>query len=171
MGVPNPTPLLPGPPGVLVQLRALDSPPIFDTVPNLFFSVPNTDYSGQVTGEGSLLPQPFLPTVLPSPPLGIAVLVNDTHETDLSQVTTFSVQGFSQGGGYIGPIEAVAASAQFRRNDSGAGIVSEVTLSGVPLLGGLFLPEDIEVRLFFFFFFFFFLKNSNSNSGDLSITL
>ncbi len=144
MGTPSPVSLLPGPPGVLLQLRSLEAIPIFDAERNTTVEVPNVNYAGASTGEGSRIPTPVSKVVIPSFPLGWVVLLNATHETDLSQVTTYVVQGYTQGGGYAGDIEAVAGAISFSLQGSGAGVVPALTATGTPLLGGAFLPEDIE---------------------------
>lgn len=144
VGVPSPVPLLPGPPSVLVHLVSGLNPPLAWARHNASLAVPQMTYAGVVSGAVLSVPQPEFPLVQPSLLFGALVLVsNNSTETDLLQVTNFKVLGYSQGGGYIGPILAAAALATFDMNGVGSGD-SAILPSGVPLLGGTLLPEDLD---------------------------
>jgi hypothetical protein len=138
-------PLVPGPPGVLLQIHSAVSTPIFDTEAGAQISVLVQDYArSNEHPETIQIPKPSPNVVIPSFPFGWAVLLNSTHEVDLSQVTTYIVQNYSQGGGFGGEIEWVAGTQTFALSGDGAGVVPGLTVTGVPLLGGAFLPEDVE---------------------------
>jgi hypothetical protein len=143
LGAPSPTPLIPNPPGLLVQVLSQAAPPIFGAL-NTTISVPQIDYSGAATGSELEILSPTLKLITPTFPSGWAVLTNNEVEMDLYQVTTFSVMGFSQGGGFLGPITSVGASSSFALSGSGNGSSAGVVPTGVPLLGGVLLSEDLD---------------------------
>jgi hypothetical protein len=122
IGAPNPTPLVPGPPSVTLQVLSVVNPPIFGARANGTISVPQASYDGVVGPNNLTILEPILRHVHPSFPFGFMALVNNQTEMDFVQVTTYKVLEYSQGGGYIGPILSAATSSSFATAGSGSGI-------------------------------------------------
>lgn len=140
----SPNPVLPGPPSVVLGVRGAFNPPVFGARPNETLSIPQVNYAGSASGGVLVVPTPLYSLLQPSAPVGYAVLITNATETDMVQVTTFSIMGFSQGGGFLGPLLSAAASTSFALAGSGTGSQTTVLASGVPLLGGVLLPEDFD---------------------------
>lgn len=127
-------------------------------------TVPLLDYSGRpttladtqsfpVANTTVTVPAPYLFRLTPSEPrsvtsAGAAVILDQATgvEWDLAQVTTLQTFGVSLGGGYPGTMNAVAQVALFDTTAAGPGRkpdgVSSTLTTGLPLLGGLLVPED-----------------------------
>ena len=156
IGAVDPVSLIPSPPGVNCEVAGFLNPPIYYTRPNdTTISVPNVDYDGTSYGDNITVPRPSSIFIVPTGPRfeysnGIAVLVTDNLEAfDLYQVTTYSLQGLSKGGGYLGPIQAIGEMHKIDLEGQGdvvqpAILPSAPSASRMPLLAGVLLPEDVE---------------------------
>lgn len=115
----------------------------------------NKDYSGTVLGDPWTIPEPDGGFIIPTGPqltvsLGMATLVvgrNATVALDLHQVTTYTVQNISQGGGFLGPIQWLTELQRYSLQGLGDDVLSSSSAasgSRVPSLAGILLPEDLE---------------------------
>ena len=156
VGVVNPVPLDSNPPSVTIELAGFLNPPIY-TGRNTTITVPQQDYSGEQLGPNVVVPLPrtvfIIPTGLKAPEFGVGQAILITHDgreaTDMYETTTYQLQGVNKGGGYLGPILAIGEVQKWDLNGPGDRPAKSVlpnaqSMTRLPLLAGMLLPEDIE---------------------------